>query len=88
MPPFLRAGEFYFPDGTQVPTYGNVGSTGYYRNRDYQLVRLNRRQSHNAVIAGQFRCEIPTLNETNSVLYISIGKHLNLASSCKLSARQ
>ena len=77
MSPF-RAGEFYFPDGAQVPNPGNVGSNGYYRDRDYQLIRLNQRQSHNAVIAGQFRCEIPSLNETNSVLYIYIGKHLNI----------
>ena len=69
---FNRAGEFYFPDGTLVPNLGGIGSSGYYRNRDIQLIRLNR-QSQNGVITGQFHCEIPLSTNINSILYVNIG---------------
>ena len=67
-----RAGQFYFPNNTQVPTIGIISSSGYYRDRDDQLIRLNR-QSQNGVITGQFRCEIPSGTTTDSVLFINIG---------------
>ena len=67
-----RAGQFYFPNDDQVPTLGGVGTSGYYRDRDDQLIRLNR-QSDNGVITGQFRCEIPSGTSTDSVLSINIG---------------
>ena len=64
---FSRAGEFYFPNGSQVPVQGNVGSSGYYRSRGIQLIRLNRQS--NGILVGQFRCEIPSSIGANSVLY-------------------
>ena len=67
-----RAGNFFFPNGDQVPVVGNLGSSGYYRDRGDQLIRLNR-QSENGVIIGQFRCEIPSGTSTNSMLFINIG---------------
>ena len=69
----VRAGEFYFPNGTIVPRFIDSGSSGYYRDRGSRLIRLNR-QSPNGVITGQFRCEIP-----NSMLmdfYITIGMYV------------
>ena len=67
------AGQFFFPNGFQVPILGDVGSSGYYRTRGDQLIRLNR-QSPNGVITGQFRCEIPPSTTTTvSVIYINIG---------------
>ena len=65
-------GEFYFPDGAQVPTSGNDLTRTYYRNRFFGGIRLNRRQ--NGVITGQFRCEIPDVNGTMVNLTIKIGK--------------
>ena len=67
-----RDGEFYFPNNTRVPTLGGVGSSGYYRDRGFQLIRLNR-QSENGVVTGRFRCEIPSGTITDSVLLINIG---------------
>ena len=65
-----RAGQFYFPDGSQVPVQGDA-SSGYYRNRGIQLIRLNRQS--NGILTGQFRCEIPSSIDVNTVLYINIG---------------
>ena len=67
-----RVGQFFFPNTVQVPTLGNIGSSGYYRNRDVQLIRLNR-QSPNGVTTGRFRCEIPSGTTTDSVLFINVG---------------
>ena len=71
-----RAGEFYFPDGTQVPIQGAVDTAGYYRNRGDQFIRLNR-QSPNGVLTGQFRCGIPIGNQipTDTNLFIDIGTY-------------
>ena len=77
--PRMRAGEFYFPDGSQVPIQGNVGSSGYYRNRGIQLIRLNRQS--NGILTGQFRCEIPSSIDANSVLYINIGMYVKYGPS-------
>ena len=38
--PEMRAGEFYFPNGTAVPIMFPAFS-GYYRNRGSQLIRLS-----------------------------------------------
>ena len=73
---FSRAGEFYFPNGSQVPIQGDVGSSGYYRNRGIQLIRLNRQS--NGILTGQFRCEIPSSVDANSVLYINIGTYAKI----------
>ena len=65
------AGEFYFPDGIQVPISGNDLTRTYYRNRISGAIRLNRRP--NGTITGQFRCEIPDANGTLVNLFINIG---------------
>ena len=67
-----RAGEFYFPDGTQVPVSDNNLTRTYYRNRISGAIRLNRRS--NGTITGQFRCEIPDATGTMVNLFINIGK--------------
>ena len=67
-----RAGEFYFPDGTLVPTLGVYPSIRtYYRDRDYGLIRLNRRDI--GMETGQFCCEIPDASGTKVNLSINIG---------------
>ena len=69
-----RAGEFYFPDGIQVPVSGNDLSRPYYRSRGSQLIHLNRRSS--GTVTGQFRCEIPDASGTLVNLSINIGMYL------------
>ena len=67
-----RAGQFYFPDGTQVPTQGDTSST-YYRNRGVGFIRLNRRPIGDET--GEFRCEIPDASGTIVNLFINIGMY-------------
>ena len=67
-----RAGEFYFPDGTQVLISDNNLTRTYYRNRTSGGIRLNRRP--NSTITGEFHCEIPDASGTMVDLFISIGK--------------
>ena len=63
-----RAGEFYFPDGTQVPISGNDLTRTYYRNRFFGGIRLNRRPK--GTVTGQFHCEIPDASGTLVNLFI------------------
>ena len=68
----VRAGQFYFPDGTQVPFLGPDPSVRtYYRNRGTGFIRLNRRP--NGDETGQFRCEIPDPSGTLVNLFINVG---------------
>ena len=67
-----KAGEFYFPDGTQVPILGADPSIRtYYRDRASGFIRLNRR--NNGMETGEFRCEIPDASGTTVNLFINIG---------------
>ena len=63
-------GEWYFPDGTLVPT-GNTNSI--YRNRDRSAVRLNRMSTVEAP-TGVYRCEVPDASGTNQS--VSVGLYL------------
>ena len=67
-----RAGEFYFPNGTQVPISNDDLNRTYYRNRINGAIRLNRR--HSGTITGRFHCEIPDVTGTKVNLFINIGK--------------
>ena len=51
-----RFGEFYYPNGVQVPI-ARV-QQGFYHNRDSQLIRLNRQEGTSSP-TGKYRCEIP-----------------------------
>ena len=64
-----RAGEFYYPNGVQVP----VRSTGeeFYRDRRAQRIRLNQRQGTN-LPTGVFRCEIPDASDVKQKLFITL----------------
>ena len=72
VPPEVRAGEFYMPDGGIVLPVGST-TNGYYRNRGSQLIRLHRQSS--GTITGQFRCNIPQRNGLLSDLFINIGEY-------------
>ena len=67
----VRAGDFFFPGGVQVPPF-TTAIDGYYRNRDSRLIRLNR-QSY-GVITGQFRCNIPSASGVDVDLFINISE--------------
>ena len=59
-----QIGEWYFPDGTTVPTQGSAVS--FYRNEGSDgAVNLNRIGSSDAIsLSGQFCCEIPDATNT------------------------
>ena len=54
-----RDGQFYFPDGTQVPIIAVDATSPYYRLRHSMSISLNRRSNIPTQPTGQFRCEIP-----------------------------
>lgn len=64
-----RFGEFYYPNGVQVPIARQ--QQGFYRNRGEQIVRLNRRQGVSSP-TGTYRCEIPDTDGVNVKIYIKL----------------
>ena len=69
----IRAGQFYMPDGSQVPLMG-VTTAGYYRFRGSQSILLSRRSF--GTTTGQFRCNIARAGgPPDADLYINIGEH-------------
>ena len=83
-----RGGDFFFPvangGGGTVPRLADA-IDGYYRNRDSQLVRLNREPS--GVITGQFRCNIPSASGVDVDLFINISEFVvcNAYHDCSLA---
>ena len=68
----IRAGQFYYPDGTQVPISVDATSP-YYRLRHSMYISLHRRSTIPTQPTGQFRCEIPDASGTTVNLFINIG---------------
>ena len=69
--PEMRDGQFYMPDGSQVPVHG-VTTAGYYRTRESQSILLHRRSF--GTITGLFQCYIPS-GPIVADLYINIGEY-------------
>ena len=67
----IRAGYFYFPDGSIVLREVDAPSNSYYRTRSSRLIGLHRQPA--ATQTGQFRCEIPDASGTTVNLFINIG---------------
>ena len=69
-----RIGEFYFPNGTQVPI--NSANQPLYRNRDPGLIRLHRRASSSSefIPIGRYRSELPDDCGKIVSLYVNLGK--------------
>ena len=65
----FRFGQFYYPDGEKVPI--RSGSSGFYRDRGDQEIRLNRRDGITSP-AGKFRCEIPDADGVSQNLIITL----------------
>ena len=64
-----RYGDFYYPSGTKVPI--NKFRHGFYRNRGYQEVYLNKRSGITTPV-GVFRCQIPDSNGSMQNIYITL----------------
>ena len=62
-----RFGEFYYPNGEKVPIQAH--QDGFYRNRDEQLIRLNRREGTTSP-TGKYRCEVPDASGETKKIYI------------------
>ena len=73
-------GNWYFPNGTEVPT----NDTGwlFYSTRGPGVVRLHR---HTGGVSGIHRCVIPDLSVLNETLYV--GLYINIQSSGKSSCK-
>ena len=61
-----RFGEFYYPNGVQVPIAKQ--QQGFYRNRGQQVIRLNRRVGVTSP-TGRYRCEIP---DADGVMHVTL----------------
>ena len=66
-------GEWYFPDGTLVPS-GNTFSI--YRNRNRSTVQLNRRNNAQSP-TGVYRCEIPDASGSNRSVFVGVDGNSN-----------
>ena len=65
-----RAGEWYYPNGTQVPTEGT--RSAIYRDRgDEGQVRLNRKNDTTDP-TGLYRCEVPDAQNIKRSLYAGL----------------
>ena len=67
-----RAGDFYMPNGSLV-LLNHTTTNGYYRSRESQHIRLNRKDP--GTITGQFQCNIPQANGALAELYINVGEY-------------
>ena len=67
-----RAGEWFFPNGSVVPTQGVA--TTYYRNRgDDGTVNLNRVNSDVTMPTGEFCCVVTDATDAVQTLCVNIG---------------
>ena len=59
--------NWYFPNGTRVPSNGQKWD--FHRSRDQMVVRLNRKQGGED---GIYRCEIPDSMNVDQKIYIGV----------------
>ena len=71
-----RAGEWFFPDGTMVPSLGY--SKTFYRNRglDDGTVNLNHVNANVMFPTGLFCCMVPDAYDTIQTLCANISESL------------
>ena len=62
-------GQFYYPNGDQVPVSGE--KQDFYLTRGDQVIRLNR-QDWTKSLKGEYRCEIPDDSGEMKNIYISL----------------
>ena len=78
----IRAGEWYFPNGTTVKNKNDNIMVAklvsyFYRNRELQVVRLNR--IHSPQEYGKFYCKVPNNMEIEQTVHANIGTSINHA---------
>ena len=62
-------GNWFFPNGTRVPSHGVQRSFYIYRERDQMVVSLNRGRGG---VDGIYRCEIPDSMNVSRTIYIGV----------------
>ena len=71
LPPYtienMSAGNWFFPNGTRVPSTG--AQWDFYRTRGQMEVRLNRRRGG---VEGIYRCELPGSLNVTQTIYIGV----------------
>ena len=60
-------GNWFFPNGTRVPSGGNMWD--FYRNRDQLVVRMHRRRGG---VEGIYHCKIPDTMNVTQTIYIGL----------------
>ena len=71
-------GDWYFPDGTEVPPPGGYG---FYRTRGHMVIRLNR-GGGTLSPTGMYRCDIPGAGGIIITRYIQLGIGCMLHRQC------
>ena len=66
-----RHGEFFYPNGERVLTFGGGGD--FYRNRGLQVIRLNRKPGTTSP-TGRFRCQLPDASGITQDVFINISR--------------
>ena len=61
--------NWFFPNGTTVPSKKSNGSWDFYMDRGEMVVRLNRREGRED---GIYRCEIPDSTNITQTIYIGV----------------
>ena len=81
--PAERRGEFYYPNGTPVPTRGGAGGDGLFRGRGYQFIVLQRLSTAATTPpTGRYCCDIPDRNGVSRNMFINIGELYHLLTLC------
>ena len=64
-------GNWFFPNGTRVPSASSASSEklDIYRDRGQMVVRMHRRRGG---VEGIYRCEIPDAMNVNQTIYIGV----------------
>ena len=68
-------GEWYYPDGTVVPSPNTGDGAAFYRTRNHMVIRLNRNDSVEFSALshhGRYRCEIPGAGGITIIRYITL----------------
>ena len=73
--PAERRGDFYYPNGTLIPTRSRAGGDGLFRGRGYQSIILQRLSPATTTSPpGLYRCHILDRNGVSQNMFINIGE--------------
>ena len=63
------SGNWFFPNGSRVPSKNTNEQLDFYRDRGQSMVRINRRRGGEE---GIYRCEIPDSMNVQQSIYIGV----------------